>query len=221
MTDYLRDHDMRVTALPGARGIEEVMANTMVDAVLLDPRLPGEDGLEIARSLRRQSDVALILLSGCTDEADRVMGLEMGADDYVTKPFSARELLARIRALLRRTRRRETVPGVLQRLRGYRFSGWELNVRVRRLTSPTGEPVHLTNSEFNLLAVFLAAPQRLLSRSQLIGLSRLHDDEVYDRSVDVQVARLRRKIPSGSESPFIRTERGAGYLFTARVECVR
>jgi two-component system OmpR family response regulator len=221
VTDYLRDREMRVTALPSARGIEDVMANTMVDVVLLDVRLPGEDGLEFARGLRRQSDVAIIMLSGRTDEADRVMGLEMGADDYVTKPFSPRELLARIRALLRRTRGRETVPGVLQRLRGYRFAGWELNVRLRRLVSPEAKPVHLTNSEFNLLAVFLAAPQRLLSRSQLIGLSRLHDDEVYDRSVDVQVARLRRKIPSGRHPPFIRTERGAGYIFTAKVECVR
>lgn len=215
IADYLRAHDMRVTALPSAAGLSDVVANTMVDAVVMDA--PASVG-----SLRAESDVAIILLSSCADEADRVMGLELGADDYMTKPFSPRELLARIRAVVRRARRSETVPGVLHKLRGYRFAGWELNVRLRRLTSPQGEPVHLTKSEFNLLAVFLAAPQRLLTRGQLIGLSRLHDDEIYDRSIDVQVARLRRKIPPpGAQPPFIRTERGVGYAFTAAVEPVR
>src|SRR5688572_3269888 len=222
MAEYLRDHEMRVTPLPSARGIADVMAKAMVDIVVLDVRLPGEDALEIARDLREQSDVPIIMVSGRTDEADRVMGLEMGSDDYVTKPFAPRELLARIRAVLRRARSHETVPGVLQRLRGYRFAGWELNVRLRRLTSPYGELVHLTNQEFNLLAAFLAAPQRLLSRSQLIGLSRLHNDEIYDRSIDVQVARLRKKIPScEGQPPFIRTERSAGYVFTANVEAIQ
>ncbi len=222
MASYVGDHEMRVTALPSARGIADVMARARVDIVVLDVRLPGEDALRIAHSLREQFDVPIIMLSACTDEADRVMGLEMGADDYVTKPFAPRELLARICAVLRRARSHETVPGVLQRLRGYRFAGWELNVGLRRLTSPRGEPVHLTNQEFNLLVAFLAAPQRLLSRSQLIGLSRLHNDEVYDRAIDVQVSRLRKKIPSAQDQPpFIRTERGAGYLFEAAVESVR
>jgi DNA-binding response OmpR family regulator len=216
IADYLGGHEMRVTALPAAGSIADVMANTLVDVVVLD------DVLQIARTLREHSDVPIIMLSGCAEEADRVMALELGADDYVTKPFSPRELLARIRAVLRRSRSRETVPDVLQRLRGYRFAGWELNARVRRLTSPQGEPVHLTNHEFNLLAAFLAAPQRLLSRGQLIGLSRLHDDEIYDRSIDVQVARLRKKIPPPpGGTPFIRTERGAGYVFTAPVEVLR
>jgi DNA-binding response OmpR family regulator len=219
--DYLVEHDMRVTSLPSSRGLDELVAKTLIDLVVLDVSLPGEDGLQIARSLRERSDIPIILLSGHTDEADRVMGLEMGADDFVTKPFSPRELLARIRALLRRARSHETVPAVLQRLRGYRFAGWELNVRLRRLISPQGEPVHLTNHEFNLLAAFLAAPQRLLTRGQLIGLSRLHDDEVYDRSIDVQVLRLRKKIPCPHDQPFIRTERGAGYIFTADVQTVR
>jgi DNA-binding response OmpR family regulator len=222
LRDYLRDHDMRVTALASARGIADAMVNTMVDVVVLDVRLPGEDALQIARRLREQSDVPIIMLSGHADEADRVMALEMAADDYVTRPFYPRELLARIRALLRRARSHETVPAMLQRLRGYRFAGWELNVRLRRLTSPQGEQVHLTNHEFNLLAAFVAAPQRLLTRGQLIGLSRLHNDEVYERAIDVQVARLRKKISSAHDQPpFIRTERGAGYLFTAEVQAVR
>ncbi len=220
IADYLGGHDMRVTALPSGCALAGLVATTLIDVVLLDVRLPG-DGLQIVRSLREQSDIPIILLSNHMDEADRVMGLEIGADDYVTKPFSPRELLARIRALLRRSRSGETVPAVLQRLRGYRFGGCELDVRLRRLTSPQGEPVHLTNHEFNLLAAFLAAPQRLLSRGQLIGLSRLHDDEVYDRSIDVQVTRLRKKIPSSHDRPFIRTERGAGYIFTAEVQTVR
>jgi DNA-binding response OmpR family regulator len=222
MADYLGEHEMRVTALPSGRALADTLASQMIDAVVVDVPLSREDALQIARSLREESDVPIIMLSALADEADRVMALEMGADDYVTKPFSPRELLARIRALLRRARRHETVPSVLQKLRGYRFAGWELNVRVRRLASPQGEQVHLTNHEFNLLAAFLAAPQRVLSRSQLISLSRLHDDEIYDRGIDVQVARLRKKLASGhGEPPFIRTERGAGYVFTAVVESVR
>src|SRR5688572_25642150 len=222
MADYLGEHEMRVTALPSGRALADTLASQMIDAVVVDVPLSREDALQIARSLREESDVPIIMLSALTDEADRVMALEMGADDYVTKPFSPRELLARIRALLRRARRHETVPSVLQKLRGYRFAGWELNVRVRRLTSPQGEGVHLTNHEFNLLAAFLAAPQRVLSRGQLISLSRLHDDEIYDRGIDVQVARLRKKIPSPpGQPPFIRTERSAGYIFAAAVETLR
>jgi len=190
--------------------------------VVLDLGLPHLDGLAVARALRRESDVPIIMLTGRKDEADRVMGLELGADDYLTKPFSPRELLARIRALLRRSRARETVADSLSRIRAYRFAGWELNVRLRRLRSPEGETIPTTNSEFNLLVAFLAAPQRVLSREQLLELSRLHDDEVYDRSIDVQVGRLRRKIElKGSSTPLIRTERGAGYVFTAAVETVR
>jgi DNA-binding response OmpR family regulator len=198
------------------------MARETIDLVILDLRLPGEDGMQIARKLREESDLPIIMLTGRKDEADRVMGLELGADDYLTKPFSPRELLARIRALLRRSRARETVADGLARVRAYRFSGWELNVRLRRLMTPEGETVSLTNSEFNLLVAFLAAPQRVLSRDQLLNLSRLHNDEVYDRSIDVQVGRLRKKLEPDSARPrFIRTERGAGYVFVAPVEIVR
>ena len=122
--------------------------------------------MQIARTLRAESDIPIIMLTGRKDEADRVMGLELGADDYLTKPFSPRELLARIRALLRRARSHETIAEGLAKIRAYRFAGWELNVRLRRLTSPHGETVPITNSEFNLLVAFLAAPQRVLTREQ-------------------------------------------------------
>ena len=222
IADYLTDNDIQVTALGSGKDIGDVMARHTIDLLILDLKLPGEDGMQIARSLRAESDVPIIMLTGRKDEADRVMGLELGADDYLTKPFSPRELLARIRALLRRSRARETVADGLSRIRAYRFAGWELNVRLRRLKSPLGETIPTTNSEFNLLVAFLAAPQRVLSREQLLERSRLHDDEVYDRSVDVQVGRLRRKIePKGTRMQLIRTERGAGYVFTAPVETVR
>jgi two-component system OmpR family response regulator len=222
IADYLSDNDMRVTAIGSGKEITEIMARDTIDLLILDLKLPGEDGMQIARNLRAESDIPIIMLTGRKDEADRVMGLELGADDYLTKPFSPRELLARIRALLRRSRAHESIADGLSRIRAYRFAGWELNVRLRRLRSPQGETIQTTNSEFNLLVVFLAAPQRVLSRERLLELSRLHDDEVYDRSVDVQVGRLRRKIePKGSRTQLIRTERGAGYVFTAVVETVR
>ena len=222
IADYLTDNDIQVTVVASGKEIAAVMARHTIDLLILDLKLPGEDGMQIARDLRAESDVPIIMLTGRRDEADRVMGLELGADDYLTKPFSPRELLARIRALLRRSRARETVADGLSRIRAYRFAGWELNVRLRRLKSPQGETIPTTNSEFNLLVAFLAAPQRVLSREQLLELSRLHDDEVYDRSVDVQVGRLRRKIePKGTRAQLIRTERGAGYVFTAAVETVR
>jgi len=221
ITDYLGDNDIHVTALGSGRAIDDVMSSDTIDLVILDLKLPGEDGMQIARRLREASGIPIIMLTGRKDEADRVMGLELGADDYLTKPFSPRELLARIRALLRRSRARETVADGLARIRAYRFAGWELSVRLRRLKSQTGETVALTNSEFNLLAAFLAAPQRVLSREQLLDLSRLHNDEVYDRSIDVQVGRLRRKLGSkGTRAQFIRTERGAGYVFVPEVETV-
>ena len=221
IADYLTDNDLRVTALASGRTIAEVMSRETIDLLILDLRMPGEDGMQIARKLREESDLPIIILTGRKDEADRVMGLELGADDYLTKPFSPRELLARIRALLRRARAHQTVADGLAKVRAYRFAGWELNVRLRRLKAPAGATVAITNSEFNLLVAFLASPQRVLSREQLLNLSRLHNDEVYDRSIDVQVGRLRRKIRSEERQALIRTERGAGYVFTATVETLR
>lgn len=221
VADYLGDHEIRVSALAGGRGLDDLLARESIDLLLLDLKLPGEDGIEIARRLRQQTDLPIIVLTGRKDEADRVMALELGADDYLTKPFSPRELLARMRALLRRSRSRETIPELLSKVRLYRFAGWELNVRLRQLRSAAGEQVPLTNSDFNLLVAFLAAPQRVLPRERLLDLSRLHNDEVYDRTIDVQVGRLRRKLAANGGEELIATERGAGYIFTTTVEALR
>jgi two-component system OmpR family response regulator len=178
--------------------------------------------MHIARRLRDESGIPILMLTGRAEEADRVMGLELGADDYLTKPFSPRELLARVRALLRRAKAQATVADAIAKARAYRFAGWELNIGLRRLKSPTGEAVELTNGEFRILAAFLAAPQRILTRDQLLELSRVHNAEVYDRAVDIQILRLRRKIEKDPARPqFIKTERGAGYVFSVEVDVVR
>jgi two-component system OmpR family response regulator len=222
VVDYLGDNEILVTAVASGREIGDATASQVIDLLILDLKLPGENGMEIARRIRADSDMPIIMLTARKEEADRVMALELGADDYLTKPFSPRELLARIRALLRRSRAHTTVADELAKIRAYRFAGWELNVRVRRLKTPQGEVIALRNAEFNLLAAFLASPQRVLSREQLLSMSHLHNDEVYDRAIDTQVGRLRRKLEEhGTGQEWIRTERGAGYVFTIPVEIVR
>jgi DNA-binding response OmpR family regulator len=219
---YLADHDIRVSTVSTESDMLAILAREAVDLVLLDLRLQGEDGMQIARTLRARSKVPIIILTGRHEEADRVMGLELGADDYLTKPFSPRELLARIRALLRRTKMHETLAEAVASIRAYRFAGWELNLRLRRLTSPAGVVVGLRNGEFNLLLAFLSAPERVLGREQLLDRSRLHNAEVYDRSIDVQVGRLRRKIEVDAKTPLLLiTERGVGYVLRTPVETVR
>jgi two-component system OmpR family response regulator len=221
MTDYLTQNEYRVTTVSTGADMQAVLQQEVVDLVLLDLRLNGEDGMQLARGLRETSDLPVIIVSGKLEEADRVMGLEIAADDYVTKPFSNREMLARIRAVLRRSQSRpETAaPGRETKRRAFRFEGWELNLLARRLTSPEGKRVELSNGEFNLLLALCEQPQRVLSRDQLLELSRLHGAEVYDRSIDVQILRLRRKIETNASAPtMIRTERGAGYVFEAVVQ---
>jgi two-component system OmpR family response regulator len=221
LVDFLGDYDFRVSAVATSAEMTRVLTHSAIDLLILDVRLPDEDGIQIARRLREQSDLAIIVITGRLDEADRVMALELGADDHLTKPFSPRELLARVRALLRRSKMRAVVARHDSGVRAYRFAGWELNVGLRRLSSPKGEVVGLSNGEYNLLTAFLAASQRVLTRTQLLELSRLHDDEVYDRSIDVKVGRLRRKLESEGRPPLIRTERGAGYTFVPPVEILR
>jgi two-component system, OmpR family, response regulator len=183
--------------------------------------LRGEDGHQLASRLRETSKVPIIIVTSRAEEADRVMGLELGADDYVTKPFSTRELLARIRAVMRRYRNCESVPEPNPAVRAYHFAGWTLNVPLHALRSPKGERVAISNGEFGLLLAFLSRPERILSRDQLLDLSRLRSTDVYDRSIDVQILRLRRKIEADPARPeLIKTERGLGYRFCASVAAV-
>ena len=222
IVDFLGDYDFRVTAVGTGAEMADVLRVEPVDLLILDLRLPGEDGLQIARKLREESDLGIIVITGRREEADRVMALELGADDYLTKPFSPRELLARIRALLRRTQLTNASSPAKQGVRAYRFAGWQLNVALHKLTTPAGEVMSLSNGEFNLLTAFLREAQRIVTRAELLSLSRLHDDEVYDRSIDVQVGRLRKKLDLGDAGqPLIQTERGVGYIFTAPVEVIR
>jgi DNA-binding response OmpR family regulator len=220
IADYLVKHDIRVTAVADGRSMNEVIAAEVVDIIVLDLKLRTEDGMNLARTLRDDSAIPIIMLTGRSDEADRVMGLELGADDYVTKPFSPRELLARIRTVLRR-RHAEVRQGRPEGIRAYRFDGWELNLNTRRLAAPDGHVTVLSKGEFSLLVVLLGAPHRILNRDQLLDLSRLHNDEVYNRAVDIQIMRLRRKIePDPAKPKYIRTERGNGYVFSVNVETV-
>jgi two-component system OmpR family response regulator len=219
IAQYLRENDLRVTALPDGQAIQPLLEHEVFDVVLLDLKLQIQDGMTLARRLRSLSAVPLIILTDRGEEADRVMGLEMGADEYLTRP-SPRELLARIRALLRR-HGAEMPRGRPKGVRAYRVDGWELNLNTRRLTASEGRTVPLSNGEFHLLVAFLGSSQRVLSRGQLLDLSHLYNDEVFDRSIDVQVSRLRRKLESDPARPrYIRTERGAGYLFAATVQAV-
>ena len=219
LEEYLAENALRVSLASSGHQMLAILANEAIDLVVLDLRLAGEDGMAIARSLRDTSAIPIVMLTGVRDEADRVMGLELGADDYLTKPFSPRELLARIRTVLRRTR--APAPGYarLREIRAYRFAEFELNLRTRRLKRRDGQVVELTNGEFNLLAALLAAPYRILTRDQILEASRVYNNEVYDRTIDVQVLRLRRKIePDSSQPCFIVTERGVGYTIKCQVE---
>jgi len=220
IADYLADQNVRVSTAADGREMARVLTAGAVDLVILDLKLGDEDGLEIVRTLRAESNLPIIVLTGHRrDAVDRVVGLELGADDYLTKPFSPRELLARIRAVLRRSGAPAPRSADDRKRMRYRFAGWELNLRLRRLSSPSGEIVPLTKGELALLTAFLQSPQRVLSREHLLAASRVHDNEVFDRTIDVQILRLRRKLEVDPSTPaLIRTERGAGYIFSAPVE---
>ncbi len=218
----LQENGFRVTGARDGREMWETLENAPVDLVLLDVMLPGRSGMDLCREIRGKRGAALpvIMVTARGEEADRVLGLELGADDYIQKPFGRREIVARIRAVLRRSQatlvRNERSPSHGRRLG---FAGWVLDTASRELAAPTGAVVDLSGGEYDLLIAFLEHPQRVLSRDQLMELARNRLADAFDRSVDVQVSRLRRKIePVEASAVIIRTVRGAGYMFVPRVD---
>ena len=216
--EYLQKNGYRVTAVGDGEGMRAALEAGRVDIVVLDLMLPGDDGLTLCRNLRARSEVPVIMLTARGEETDRIVGLEMGADDYLAKPFNPRELLARIKSVLRRTR---SLPENLQpeAARKIRFAGWALDLAARNLLSPEGVVVALSGTEYKLLRTFLAHPNRVLNRDQLIDLMLSRDASPFDRSIDVQVSRLRHRLGEGAKEPaIIKTVRGEGYVLAVPVE---
>lgn len=222
---YLVEEGLQVSEAGDGTAMREILGREAVDLVLLDLVMPGEDGLSLARDIRRQSDVPIIMVTGKGDLIDRVVGLEAGADDYIAKPFHLREVLARIRTVSRRTRGRASAAPATAVPAGpagagdvLGFDGWKLDLARRALHAPDGRPVALTAAEYDLLRTFVEHPNRVLSRDRLMDLSKGREWAAYDRTVDTQVMRLRKKIEADPGNPaLIKTVRGAGYLFAGQV----
>jgi len=215
--EYLSSEGYRVSTAHDGAGMRRLIAHDPVDLVILDLMLPGEDGLTLARSLREESSVGIIILTGRGETVDRIIGLEMGADDYLPKPFHLRELLARVKSVLRRASTR-SADRQASRPRA-RFAGWNLDLSTRELLSPSGEEVRLTTGEFDLLAAFVNNANQVLTRDRLLDLARNREAGPFDRTIDVQVGRLRRKLEDDPQRPtMIKTVRGSGYIFTPSVE---
>src|SRR5579862_8629465 len=216
--EYLTDEGFRVSVANDGTGLRDEMVRGQVDLVILDLMLGGEDGLQLARELRSRSEVGIIILTGRGETVDRIIGLEMGADDYLPKPFHLRELLARVKSVLRRVQARVGERNPSPRVRA-RFAGWHLDLSSRELYSPSGEEVRLTTGEFDLLAAFVNNANQVLSRDRLLDLARKREAGPFDRTIDVQVGRLRRKLEDDPQRPsMIKTVRGTGYIFTPTVE---
>lgn len=214
---YLQKQGYRVTAVADGKTMRAAMSSSHPDVVVLDIMLPGEDGLSLCRDLRARSEIPIIMLTARTDETDRIVGLELGADDYIPKPFNPRELLARIKSVLRRAR---SLPENLKpdHVSQFRFANWSLDTATRNLTSPDGVVVALSGTEFRLLRIFLDHPNSVLTRDQLIDLTLSRDAGPYDRAIDVQVSRLRQRLGEGAREPsIIKTVRGQGYVLATHV----
>jgi len=219
LAGYLQAQGFRVTQLHSGAALMDTMRQDAPALVLLDLGLPGEDGFSIARQLREHWHCGLVIVTGRGDAVDKVVGLEVGADDYVTKPFDLRELLARIKAVLRRLAPPQpspaAAPAARQRLR---FAGWVLDLGARRLSDAQGQDVALTSGEFDLLCTFAQHPGRVLSRDFLLEVTRGREAAPFDRTIDVQVGRLRKKLePDAMEPQIIKSVRGAGYILVPTV----
>ncbi len=215
VADYLTQHGYGVHLASDGITMEQALAAAPIDLIVLDVMMPGEDGLSICRRVTDGGGPAIIMVSAMGEEIDRILGLELGADDYLAKPCSPRELLARVRAVLRR--REDNRAGAPPKGKAYYFLGFTLDGVRRTLRAPNGVSILLTAGEFSLLSAFLDNPQRILSRDQLIEKARGADSDVFDRAVDVQISRLRRKLHDCSPQEIIKTYRGAGYMFDAKV----
>jgi two-component system OmpR family response regulator len=211
---FLRANGFRVHIARSGAEMNETLKHAAIDLIVLDLMLPGRNGLDLCRDLRRTSAIPVIMLTARGEETDRIIGLEVGADDYLPKPFNPRELLARINAVLRRMRSPDQPP-FERGGRAMQFAGWHLDTLKRELTDPRGVVVDLSTGEYDLLLAFLEAPQRVLTREFLLDAARNRSIDAFDRSIDVQVSRLRRKLDSVED--LIKTVRGAGYLFAADV----
>ena len=217
LAKYLETHGLRATAADSAATARRVLKDSAIDLVILDVMMPGEDGLSLCRHLRETTRLPVILLTAMTEETDRIVGLEMGADDYVSKPFNPRELLARIKAVLRRTNSLPPEPETLNQDR-IEFAPWVLDIKRRELIGEDGVSSPLSTAEFNLLRAFLTHPGRVLNRDQLLDLTQARSADVFDRTIDNQVSRLRKKIEIDPKNPeIIQTVWGGGYMFAAEV----
>ncbi|MBF0307911.1 MAG: response regulator [Magnetococcales bacterium] len=215
---YFSRHGFKVTLVSNGKGMQKALEKKEISLIVLDLVLENEDGLELCRNLRATSDIPVLILSAKGEEMDRIIGLEMGADDYLCKPFHPRELLARVKSILRRVRVSHQAEEQ-ENHRNFRFSGWVLDSVARILTSPEGKVISLSGSEHNLLSVFLTHPNRVLSRDQLLDFSQGRETDPFDRTIDMQVSRLRKRLQDDSKDPrLIKTVRSAGYIFCARVE---
>jgi two-component system OmpR family response regulator len=219
LANYLQAQGFRVSQIHDGRSLLRLMADDPAQLVLLDLGLPGEDGFSIARRLRERWRCGLVIVTGRGDAVDKVVGLEIGADDYITKPFDLRELLARVKAVLRRTHGdAEAVSTGTTARPKHRFAGWELDVAARRLLDPERREVALTSGEFDLLSTFVDHAGRVLSRDFLLEQTRGREAAPFDRTIDVQVGRLRKKLENDSDDPqIIKSVRGAGYILVAPV----
>jgi DNA-binding response OmpR family regulator len=205
-----------VEVADSAVALDQILARKRADLVILDLMLPGEDGLSICRRLRHRGAVPILMLTAKSDPVDRVVGLEMGADDYVTKPFDPRELLARVRALMRRARNHGSEPEPSRR---FAFEGLVIDLDARRLETAAGKPIQLTSAEFDLLACFVTRPRRVLSRDQLLDWTRGRDADPFDRTIDMTISRLRKKVEAATPGlNLITTVRNNGYLFVPAVK---
>ena len=217
LREYLQENGYRVTAVADGTGLRAALATGQPDLIILDVMLPGEDGISLCRMVRTRSEVPIIMLTARGEDTDRIVGLEVGADDYLPKPFNPRELLARVKSVLRRSK---SLPANLRHdeSRWFRFAGWSLDAVTRNLTSTDGVVVPLSGTEFKLLRVLLDHPGRVLTRDQLIELMLLRDAGPFDRALDVQISRLRQRLGDDAKEPaIVKTVRGQGYVLAAAV----